>query len=57
MNQDFINNKIKCYECDNNLSFEDRISDGDYPYNYLKYSDQVYLLCNDCYDYKMNEEE
>ena len=56
MNEDFINNKIECYECNDKLSCEDRISDGDYPYNYLKYSDQVYLLCNGCYDYKMKEE-
>jgi len=56
MNKNFINNKIDCFECSEKLSFEDRISDGDYPYNYLKYSDQVYLLCNNCYDYKMKED-
>ena len=43
MNKDFINNRIECCECNKFLLIEDRISDGDYPYNYLKYSDQVYL--------------
>ena len=56
MNKDFINNRIECCECNKFLLIEDRISDGDYPYNYLKYSDQVYLFCNDCYEDKMKEE-
>lgn len=56
MNKDIIHNNIECYECNKFLLREDRISDGDYPYNYLKYTDQVYLLCNDCYKQKMEEE-
>ena len=54
---DKILNKIKCFECDEQLSFEDEISDGDYQYNYLKYQDKVYLLCNSCYEEKMKEED
>ena len=56
MNKDFIHNRIECCECNKFLLIEARLSDGDYPYNYLKYSDQVYLFCNDCYEDKMKEE-
>lgn len=56
MSRDIIHNNIECYECNKHLSEEDCINYEDYPYNYLKYSDEVYLFCNDCYKEKINKE-
>ena len=51
----FIHNRIENIEKDKFLLIEE-LNNTLLIYNYLKYSDQVYLFCNDCYEDKMKEE-